>query len=136
MSDKRRRPWKVFVRDIGPSYTFATKEAAIARAEALIGPEFALNGALVGNWSDVLVYDAFVHPPRHIRYRQGHEPVVEVFNGAHWIEEPLANIIAQEGCDRCFCGCKYWEHDRCIDCSTHVRVIPVGPDGYRDGTSS
>ena len=20
------------------------------------------------------------------------------------------------GCDRCPCGCKYWENDRCIDC--------------------
>jgi len=32
------------------------------------------------------------------------------------------NEIAEEGCDRCFCGCKYWEMDRCIDCKTHVSV--------------
>lgn len=23
---------------------------------------------------------------------------------------------AQEGCDRCECGSKYWENDRCVDC--------------------
>lgn len=44
------------------------------------------------------------------------------------------NETAQEGCDRCFCGCKYWEHDRCIDCGTHVTKIPVGTEGNRDGT--
>lgn len=34
------------------------------------------------------------------------------------------NKLAREGCDRCFCGCKYWEHDRCIDCGTHVSQLP------------
>ena len=33
------------------------------------------------------------------------------------------NLIAREGCDRCYCGCKYWEHDRCIDCGTHISQI-------------
>jgi hypothetical protein len=28
----------------------------------------------------------------------------------------LGNSVRQEGIDRCACGCKYWEHDRCIDC--------------------
>jgi hypothetical protein len=32
----------------------------------------------------------------------------------------LGNKVAQEGVDRCACGCKYWENDRCIDCGTHV----------------
>jgi hypothetical protein len=36
----------------------------------------------------------------------------------------LGNKIAQEGCDRCFCGCKYWENDRCIDCGTHINQVP------------
>lgn len=40
----------------------------------------------------------------------------------------LGNRIAQEGCDRCWCGCKYWENDRCIDCGTHVRDIPCGAE--------
>lgn len=35
----------------------------------------------------------------------------------------LHNEIAEEGVDRCFCGCKYWEHDRCIDCGTHVSEL-------------
>jgi hypothetical protein len=26
------------------------------------------------------------------------------------------NRVRREGRDRCWCGCKYWEHDRCIDC--------------------
>lgn len=31
------------------------------------------------------------------------------------------NTVAQEGMDRCFCGCKYWENDKCVDCGTPVR---------------
>jgi hypothetical protein len=31
------------------------------------------------------------------------------------------NLIAREGQDRCGCGCKYWEHDVCTDCGTHVK---------------
>lgn len=26
------------------------------------------------------------------------------------------NTLRTEGVDRCYCGCKYWENDRCIDC--------------------
>jgi hypothetical protein len=33
------------------------------------------------------------------------------------------NVIALEGADRCDCGCKYWENDRCIDCGTPVTSI-------------
>ena len=29
-----------------------------------------------------------------------------------------ANRTAREGFDRCTCGCKYWEFDRCVDCRT------------------
>jgi hypothetical protein len=28
----------------------------------------------------------------------------------------LGNTVRDSGCDRCPCGCKYWENDRCIDC--------------------
>jgi hypothetical protein len=38
--------------------------------------------------------------------------------------EHLGNTIAREGADRCFCGCKYWENDRCIDCGTHITQVP------------
>lgn len=27
---------------------------------------------------------------------------------------------AENGVDRCYCGCKYWENDRCIDCGERV----------------
>jgi hypothetical protein len=37
--------------------------------------------------------------------------------------DQLGNEIAREGCDRCFCGCKYWEYDRCIDCNTHIDQV-------------
>lgn len=30
------------------------------------------------------------------------------------------NLIAREGVDRCFCGCKYWENDHCIDCGESI----------------
>lgn len=30
------------------------------------------------------------------------------------------NRLAREGCTRCHCGCKYWEHDRCVDCGTEA----------------
>lgn len=30
------------------------------------------------------------------------------------------NRVAVEGCTRCACGSKYWEHDKCIDCRTYV----------------
>lgn len=26
------------------------------------------------------------------------------------------NVFRADGLDRCSCGCKYWEDDRCIDC--------------------
>lgn len=35
----------------------------------------------------------------------------------------LHNTHAREGCDRCSCGCKYWEHDRCIDCGKELHEI-------------
>jgi hypothetical protein len=28
------------------------------------------------------------------------------------------NSYAEEGVDRCDCGCKYWESDRCVDCDS------------------
>lgn len=33
------------------------------------------------------------------------------------------NAVAKEGADRCFCGCKYWEADRCIDCGTTIAYV-------------
>lgn len=35
----------------------------------------------------------------------------------------LGNTVARDGLDRCACGCKYWESDRCVDCGAHVRTV-------------
>jgi hypothetical protein len=39
--------------------------------------------------------------------------------------DQYGNRIAREGCSRCWCGCKYWEQDRCADCSTPIWDIPA-----------
>lgn len=39
----------------------------------------------------------------------------------------LGNTEAREGSDRCWCGCKYWERDRCIDCGTYIRTLLADP---------
>ena len=33
------------------------------------------------------------------------------------------NKIAMNGEHRCHCGCKYWEHDVCIDCGTKITAV-------------
>ena len=40
------------------------------------------------------------------------------------------NSIAQEGCTICECGCKYWEHDRCVDCGAEAPVTFYMPPFY------
>ena len=42
----------------------------------------------------------------------------------------VANQQARSGCDRCECGCKYWENDRCIDCRT-----AYDPDKFKEEAS-
>ena len=37
------------------------------------------------------------------------------------------NLLARSGYDRCVCGNKYFEHDKCIDCGKHVTAIPRCP---------
>lgn len=39
----------------------------------------------------------------------------------------LGNREAREGCDRCPCGSKYWEADRCIDCGTTIASLLGDP---------
>jgi len=34
------------------------------------------------------------------------------------IPDSRGNRVRREGYDRCACGCKYWENDRCIDCGS------------------
>jgi len=40
-------------------------------------------------------------------------------------EDGHGNINAREGMDRCQCGCKYWEDDRCIDCGTLIEIVKI-----------
>jgi len=48
----------------------------------------------------------------------GYDPAQNTFLQS--VLRDLGNEVAQEGCDRCFCGCKYWENDKCIDCGTDI----------------
>jgi hypothetical protein len=41
--------------------------------------------------------------------------------------DSLGNLVARSGYDRCTCGCKYFEHDCCIDCGKHVEETPTCP---------
>jgi len=40
----------------------------------------------------------------------------DTFPGFGWVDENYGNKVREDGVDRCYCGCKYWENDRCIDC--------------------
>jgi hypothetical protein len=41
--------------------------------------------------------------------------------------ERHGNTVARSGYDRCTCGNKYFEQDKCIDCNKHVTEIPKCP---------
>lgn len=46
------------------------------------------------------------------------------------------NRVRREGCDRCACGCKYWENDRCIDCgSTEPERDPQDAEDWAEATA-
>lgn len=44
--------------------------------------------------------------------------------------EAAAQVFGQarQGCDRCYCGCKYWEFDKCVDCGTHISECMRDPE--------
>ena len=45
--------------------------------------------------------------------------IIERMEGmSRTLKDKHGNRTAEEGNDRCECGCKYWENDRCIDCGT------------------
>lgn len=48
------------------------------------------------------------------------------------LKDRHGNVVAQEGCDRCSCGCKYWENDRCIDCGTPIADVLAANRGQRE----
>lgn len=71
---RTRRPWHVFVRSVGPTYTFATEERAHERARRLV-PEYA----------EVLVYAVGLDAPlERTVYRPDRPPVRERFGPAGW----------------------------------------------------
>lgn len=73
----RTRPWKVFVRDVGPIFSFGTEAPARRRAEAL-----------AREYAEVLVYDVSPTTPltRSV-YRFGREaPLEERFEDGTWIK--------------------------------------------------
>jgi hypothetical protein len=74
---------------------------------------------------DIVVHGKLVNS--HLEGSPAPIETVRAHESKHMIGDKLAddhgNTIAQEGCDRCFCGCKYWEFDRCVDCGTHISEI-------------
>lgn len=45
------------------------------------------------------------------------------------------NRVAREGCDRCPCGCKFWEKDQCVDCGTPVATLLLDPEWVKENRS-
>ena len=39
------------------------------------------------------------------------------------VADKHGNRLAEEGCTRCTCGCKYWQNDVCIDCGMDADVV-------------
>jgi hypothetical protein len=65
-SDRPRRPWKVHVREIGPTYTFADEDRARARAVALTAEYSRIDVYNSRAWSgtvgdDTWVMDCYTH---------------------------------------------------------------------------
>ncbi len=79
---KRRRPWKVFVFDIGPTWSFANEEEAHARARLVTGQNSIVIGKyLHGPYSQVSVYGPFEPgQARRTLYEEGHAPREQVFS--------------------------------------------------------
>lgn len=46
--------------------------------------------------------------------------------------DKFGNAEAREGCDRCYCGCKFWEDDACIDCGTTIEECLRDPEWTRE----
>ena len=89
---RSKRPWKVFVRNIGPTFSFTHEADARARAEALVGPEeIVVNNRLHGSYGEVLVYESNIDIPvadwRRTVYRYNRPPVEEqLLSNGQWKE--------------------------------------------------
>lgn len=74
-------------------------------------------------------YDALLHTYIKLTGRDSAKVYDDVMAAAAKHEtrpqaDRLGNTVAREGCDRCRCGCKYWENDKCTDCGKHVTETP------------
>jgi hypothetical protein len=67
------RPWTAWVRSIGPTFTFATEERAVARARELVEREYL----------EVVVWGPVELPLKRRVFRAGVE-YVEQFDVDHW----------------------------------------------------
>ncbi len=69
----RRRPWRVFVRSIGPSFSYATEDRA--RTKAI---------ALADEYAEILVYNILSAHMTRTRYLYGGTVIEETLNGGVW----------------------------------------------------
>ena len=69
-----------------------------------------------GDWH---TYDAEVRPMAG-SYAANAVTCLPCFAERKWRQSNVVSMhpaeMATQGVDRCECGCKYWENDRCIDC--------------------
>jgi hypothetical protein len=80
-------------------------------------------GLIAGGWTHVSTCTYAGHLQELHFFQNGIE--IEVNFRFMSDEQPVRNLgnrFADEGLDRCVCGSKYWENDRCVDCDTHVLV--------------
>jgi hypothetical protein len=94
MKPRRSRPWTVFVRDIGPTFTFATEAAARQRAEALTGEnEILVNHRVHGCYKEVILYEVRYTGPVDLDrwvYRYGKPTLYEKLNDkGQWVKTEL-----------------------------------------------
>jgi hypothetical protein len=73
-----KRPWKVFVHDIGPTFSYATEVRARERAQDLVSPKGP------DCYGKVTVYDVFRTPIQRTLYQFEKEPVEQVLRGGAW----------------------------------------------------
>jgi len=88
---RSKRPWKVFVRDIGPTFSFTHEADARARAEALVGSQTLIGCRLYGPYAEVLVYESNIDIPvaewRRTVYRYDRPTVEEqLLSNGQWKE--------------------------------------------------
>ena len=54
------------------------------------------------------------HPVFAALSREAREQIARNAEAVH--NARLGNKVRNSGIDRCLCGSKYWERDRCVDC--------------------